>query len=195
MKIKASCLFLLALLATTCDSSGFDHFWLVQVWPSGYCLQANCSQTSDRFIIHGLWAVNVVDKTLPGTAGKGDPSIRPSWKKHGSAAKEFIQPRDYFQMALQLAKDTDLRNTLQNHGAVPILPDGGSYNKRDYKAAIKNKTGHDPLLKCVKGDDGISHLKEVIICVDDQAQSFIQCAKQKDRCYFDIMFDVPPRTN
>lgn len=78
MKIKASCLFLLALLATTCDSSGFDHFWLVQVWPSGYCLQANCSQTSDRFIIHGLWAVNVVDKTLPGTAGKGDPSIRPS---------------------------------------------------------------------------------------------------------------------
>lgn len=117
------------------------------------------------------------------------------WKKHGSAAKEFIQPRDYFQMALQLAKDTDLRNTLQNHGPVPILPDGGSYNKRDYKAAIKNKTGHDPLLKCVKGDDGISHLKEVIICVDDQAQSFIQCAKQKDRCYSDIMFDVPPRTN
>ncbi|GAY50042.1 hypothetical protein CUMW_123680 [Citrus unshiu] len=166
MKIKASCLFLLALLATTCDSSGFDHFWLVQVWPSGYCLQANCPQTSDRFIIHGLWAVNVVDKTLPdlmcywlplneNNLSRAENFWIYQWKKHGSAAKEFIQPRDYFQMALQLAKDTDLRNTLQNHGAVPILPDGGSYNKRDYKAAIKNKTGHDPLLKCVKGDDGL----------------------------------------
>ncbi len=92
------------------------------------------------------------------------------WEKHGSSRKG-MDPLDYFQRAVELAKTTDLRNTLAENG---VLPNGASYPKFNYMKAIMAKTGHLPMLRCVK-KDGYNHLKEVIICVGVQANNFRSC--------------------
>lgn len=79
MKMKATYLLLFALLLMNItygaaqNSFGFDHFWLVLVWPRGYCLDRNCSRSSDIFILHGLWPVTVSGETLI-SENKSDPN-------------------------------------------------------------------------------------------------------------------------
>lgn len=80
MKTKATYFLFFALLVsnitycTAQNSSGFHHFWLVQVWPFGYCLEVNCARNVTWFVLHGLWPVNAYEQTLPGT-NKPDPGI------------------------------------------------------------------------------------------------------------------------
>lgn len=110
------------------------------------------------------------------------------WRQHGSAAQKFIRPLVYFRRAVDLTKYTDLLNTLNRAG---ILANGSSYKGDQYKKAIKVKTGHDPVLSCVLVDNR-SHLKEVTICVDAQAENFIACGPQKrDTCRMRIKFPEP----
>lgn len=42
----------------------FDHFWLVQTWPSGYCASRVCKKPPPIFVIHGLWPVTANGKTV-----------------------------------------------------------------------------------------------------------------------------------
>lgn len=78
MKMKATYLLFFALLVMNTtygaaqNSLGFDHFWLVQVWPHGYCMDHNCSRSSDIFILHGLWPVTFSGETLI-SENKSDP--------------------------------------------------------------------------------------------------------------------------
>lgn len=80
MRMEASYLFLFALLVANVTSgaaqntSQFHHFWLVQVWPHGYCIEVECARRSRIFVLHGLWPVNSRGQTLQGT-NKSDPTI------------------------------------------------------------------------------------------------------------------------
>lgn len=100
------------------------------------------------------------------------------WRIHGSAAQEFIDPSDYFRRAVELTRYTDLLNTL---GRAGIVANGSSYDKNDYKRAIKAKTGYDPVLSCVFNNSHY-HLKEVTICVNAEATNFIPCTPRPGSC-------------
>lgn len=101
------------------------------------------------------------------------------WKKHGSA-QNVLDVQTYFPRAVELTKRTDLLNTLAEKG---VLANGASYPKVKYNKAIERKTGHTPILKCVK-KGGHFHLKEVTICVDAEARTFRACNKRhKGNCW------------
>nr|BCK86169.1 S15-ribonuclease [Citrus tamurana] len=223
MKNKAIYLFLLALFVTNCvaqNSSGFHHFWLVQVWPAGYCLQRKCARGSKKFIIHGLWPVNSTEHTLPGT-GKTGSTILSSLNDNKPLQDDLME----YWLSLSTKDDDKLKNfwiyQWQAHGSAAqkfikplvyfrravdltmytdllntlneagILANGSSYKGDQYKKAIKAKTGYDPVLSCVLVD-GHSHLKEVTICVDAQARNFILCGPYKrDTCRVRIKFPRP----
>lgn len=46
------------ILGAAQNSSGHDHFLLVQTWPNGYCSIVNCQNTPKHFVLHGLWPVD-----------------------------------------------------------------------------------------------------------------------------------------
>nr|UZS39595.1 S2-RNase [Citrus x limon] len=94
------------------------------------------------------------------------------WQAHGSAQTVILEPLEYFRKAMQLTMYTDLRNTLNAKG---IAANGTSYAKTDFRKAIREKTGHTPILSCISTNDGERALKEVTLCVNYKATNFIPC--------------------
>nr|QHA79788.1 S12-ribonuclease [Atalantia buxifolia] len=228
MKTRATYLFFYALLVSSItysaaqNSSGFHHFWLVQVWPYGYCLEVRCARNVSRFVLHGLWPVTFKERTLPGT-NRSQPEILESLKKDKSLWNNLM----YYWLSLSTWDKDKLQNfwiyQWKIHGSaqqqvVPpyyfrravqltrytdlldtlnradIHANGSSYPKVEFRKAIKTKTGYDPSLSCVF-EGGHFQLKEVIICVDAEATNFIPCQRNKingESCRDTIMF--PTRT-
>ncbi|XP_024036646.1 extracellular ribonuclease LE isoform X2 [Citrus clementina] len=210
---------LVCYIASIASHPNFDHFWLVQSWPPGYCQENRCNKTPIAFVLHGLWPVDSNGQTLSnyGVADanlKQDPSLgknmekywpslavqskagregfwRHQWKEHGTGQSRYLAS-DYFRLAVRLMKNMDglVLNALKVKG---IQPNGSTYLKTDYIKAIKTVTrDKDPLLFCFRKNQADHHLKEVIICIDDQGRSFISCLgrleKIQDRCKPNIRF-------
>lgn len=106
------------------------------------------------------------------------------WEEHGSG--QPYKDTYYLQAAIRLRKSVNLLRILGNHG---IYPNGGSYRETGYIDATKDVYGY-PILKCYKG----YLLKEVTICVDDQARNLISCNPEERRstnCRNTINFPPP----
>lgn len=111
------------------------------------------------------------------------------WDKHGSVQNRIKSPLVYFRRAVELTKNLNLLKTLEDKG---LLANGDSYPRSKYKKAIMDKTGHIPILGCVKKDRQFQ-LKEVTLCVDPEARNFrAYNYRIKDKCGKDnIKFPAP----
>ncbi|KAL5539994.1 hypothetical protein UlMin_044868 [Ulmus minor] len=109
------------------------------------------------------------------------------WSKHGTCSG-LIQ-FDYFDRTLKLKNRANILKALGNAGIKP----GSSYSLDDMKNAVEVEIGFSPIIMCSPQLNGL--LKEVYICVDSSASTFIACPSTaaSSNCLSTVKF--PPYPN
>ncbi|XP_042491213.1 ribonuclease 1-like [Macadamia integrifolia] len=108
------------------------------------------------------------------------------WLKHGTCAESVFDQHGYFEAALNLKKQVNLLQALENAG---IKPDGRFYSVEKIKEAIKEATGFTPGIECNVDSSRNHQLYQVYLCVDTSGTNFIECPiASSSRCYGKIEF-------
>nr|GLL47600.1 ribonuclease 1-like [Ipomoea trifida] len=110
--------------------------------------------------------------TLACPSGDGTEFWSHEWEKHGTCSESVLEQHSYFQTTLDLKKNTNLLQALQDAG---ITPDGNSYSLESIKDAIKSAINYTPWIECNNDADGNSQLYQVYLCVDSSASGLIEC--------------------
>ncbi|WOK94253.1 extracellular ribonuclease LE-like [Canna indica] len=180
---------------------------------NGCCYPTSGKPASD-FGIHGLWP-NYNDGSYPsncdpnspydpskisdllGSMGANWPTLAcPSgdgskfwsheWEKHGTCSESKLEQHSYFEAALNLKKQVDILQILENAG---IKPDGESYDMDDITNAISSSTGFKPGIECNKDESGNSQLYQIYLCVNTSATELIECPTYpRSKCSSNIEF-------
>ncbi|KAJ0975327.1 hypothetical protein J5N97_017292 [Dioscorea zingiberensis] len=194
------------------SAQNFDFFYFVQQWPGSYCdTQQSCCYPSNGkppadFGIHGLWPNNN-DGSYPSNCDPNTP-FNPSkqtghhllapgqqwqntfwaheWEKHGTCSESVLDQHDYFLTALNLKKQYNLLEILQNAG---IEANDGSYSLSSITEAISGATGYTPGVECNTDESGSDQLYQVYLCVDTSGSSVIECpVLPNSKCSSQIQF-------
>ncbi|KAI3939644.1 hypothetical protein MKW92_025006 [Papaver armeniacum] len=96
------------------------------------------------------------------------------WNKHGTCSGSNFDELKYFETALNLKKQFNLLQILENAG---IKPNGKLYSLNSIKEAIREATGFSPGIQCnMDGSSSQHQLYQVYMCVDSNTGShFIEC--------------------
>ncbi|XP_006660898.1 ribonuclease 1-like [Oryza brachyantha] len=100
----------------------------------------------------------------------GTNTWKSAWNSYGvcSGLKEL----DYFKAALQLRKNADILSALSEQG---IKPDYQLYSTEFIKWAVSQKLGVTPGVQCRDGPFGKQQLYQIYLCVDKDANGFVEC--------------------
>nr|GMD00359.1 extracellular ribonuclease LE-like [Ipomoea batatas] len=90
--------------------------------------------------------------TLACPSGDGTEFWSHEWEKHGTCSESVLEQHSYFQTTLDLKKNTNLLQALQDAG---INPDGNSYSLGSIKDAIKSAINYTPWIECNNDADGM----------------------------------------
>ncbi|KAK9083048.1 hypothetical protein Scep_029519 [Stephania cephalantha] len=126
--------------------------------------------------------------TLACPSGDGTAFWSHEWEKHGTCSESTLpRQHDYFSAALNLKKQVDLLNILQNAG---IEPNGNFYSLNSIKGAVTAASGFTPWIECNVDESGNGQLYQVYMCVDTSGFNFIGCPvfPKGRRCPSDIEF-------
>ncbi|XP_077213572.1 extracellular ribonuclease LE-like [Tasmannia lanceolata] len=164
------------------------------------CCYPTSGKPAEDFGIHGLWP-NYNDGSYPSNCDPDSP-FDPSkvsdltgkmkadwptlacpsnsglkfwsheWNKHGTCSESVLDQHGYFQAALNLKKQVDLLQILQNAG---INPDGQFYSLESVSGAIKDATGYTPGIQCNADEEGNNQLYQIYLCVDTSGSNIIEC--------------------
>nr|GME13797.1 extracellular ribonuclease LE-like [Ipomoea batatas] len=197
IKFQSSALIKLLLVAqcvsVLCVAQDFDFFYFVQQWPGSYCdTKKSCcypktGKPDSDFGIHGLWP-NYKDGNYPSNCDPNNPfdeskisdlvsRMQEDWPTLACPSGDgtefwLLEQHSYFQTTLDLKKNTNLLQALQDAG---ITPDGNSYSLESIKDAIKSAINYTPWIECNNDADGNSQLYQVYLCVDSSASGLIEC--------------------
>lgn len=85
------------------------------------------------------------------------------WTKHGKCSEMNFKEYDYFKLAIDKKRQTDLMSILASS---KIIPDPiKRYSEQSIISAIKSKIGYEPELNCRK-DKNNAYLKEIRLCLE-----------------------------
>ncbi|CAL5063141.1 unnamed protein product [Urochloa decumbens] len=203
-RTTVTCL-ILGLLAAA-SAAPFDFYYLMLMWPGSYCTNAGgcCmpkyGNPAEDFHVESFQTFNL-SINRPAVRCKNDSpfdinkldKIGDSLKQHWSDIKcpsgdssdawksawnsfgvcSGLNQLDYFKAALDLRKQADVLGALGEQG---IRPDS-LYSPEDIKRAVRQKLGVTPVVACRSGPGSLKHLYQVILCVDADAKTFIECPK------------------
>lgn len=139
--------------------------------------------------------------TLACPSSDGSEFWSHEWEKHGTCSESILDQHSYFETSLQLKKQTNLLQILEDAGdyqhspqwlihgksalclllshqpylAAGIHPDGGFYSIKSIRSAIGDGIGYTPGIECNVDESGNSQLYQVYLCVDTSAANLIDC--------------------
>ncbi|KAL3696530.1 hypothetical protein R1sor_010606 [Riccia sorocarpa] len=164
------------------------------------CCYPTLGKPASNFSIHGLWP-NYDDGTYPQNCDPSDtfdysqiqdliPQMNkywgslscPSsdgtdfwsheWEKHGTCSGGLSQ-HEYFAKGLALIKSLNLLGSLQNAGVKPSSQ--ATYDVSTIQKALGSAIGFTPGVECNTAANKNNQLYQVYICVDKDAETFIEC--------------------
>ncbi|OVA08995.1 Ribonuclease T2-like [Macleaya cordata] len=180
------------------------------------CCYPTTGKPASDFGIHGLWpnynsgsypsscdpdrpfVPSEISEDLKSRMSKNWPTLAcPSsdgtkfwsheWEKHGTCSGSIFDQRKYFETALNLKKQMNLLQILENAG---IKPNGRIYSLHSITEAIREATGFSPGIQCNMDGSGHNHqLYQIYMCVDTSGSNFIECPLlPKGSCSSNIEF-------
>ncbi|CAN6167809.1 unnamed protein product [Urochloa humidicola] len=211
---------ILGLLAAA-NAVPFDYYYLVLLWPGSYCTNTggccmpNYGEPAEDFYIESFitfnlsisqravrcrndspFDINTLDKIedsmnqywndikCPST--NGSHAWKNYWNNYGVCSG--LNQLDYFKAALDLRKQADILGVLDEQG---IRPDDNLYSPEEMKRAVRQKLGVMPTVLCRNGPGSLKHLHRVVLCVDTDAKTFIECPKVlESTCSNSIVFQT-----
>ncbi|CAK9139518.1 unnamed protein product [Ilex paraguariensis] len=97
------------------------------------------------------------------------------WNKHGICSLRRMNKSDYFQAVIRETGRISLLSILQS---VHIVAGSHiAYTKNQFDTAMRNSIGTDIYVSCASLDNTHVLLKELYICLDSTATSYINCPK------------------
>ncbi|KAG6481377.1 hypothetical protein ZIOFF_057977 [Zingiber officinale] len=110
--------------------------------------------------------------TLACPSSDGSEFWSHEWEKHGTCSESILDQHSYFETSLQLKKQTNLLQILEDAG---IHPDGELYSLNSIRSAISDGIGYTPGIECNVDESGNSQLFQVYLCVDTSATNLTDC--------------------
>ncbi|XP_039146151.1 extracellular ribonuclease LE-like [Dioscorea cayenensis subsp. rotundata] len=178
------------------------------------CCYPSTGKLAANFGIHGLWP-NFNDGSYPSNCDPNSP-FDPSkiadlnsrmqanwpslacpssngntfwaheWEKHGTCSESVLDQHDYFLAALNLKKQYNILEILQNAG---IEANDGSYSLSSITEAISGATGYTPGVECNTDEAGNNQLYQVYLCVDTSGSNIIECpVLPSSKCSSQVQF-------
>ncbi|KAK9675741.1 hypothetical protein RND81_11G027400 [Saponaria officinalis] len=172
------------------------------IWPKGYGIHfgRDLSKLSDRFTIHGLWAIDRSKPKPPPSSQKfnftllsdisrdmeydwpnimnyGDQTKNKEfwaheWVDHGRFDPNFSNNfHEYFSHALKFFGYLDATNIIIKKSGRPNTPES-------LREALANNDRKKPFLLCASDETNI-YLSEIHFCMDYTAYIFVDCAVPK----------------
>ncbi|XP_023528964.1 ribonuclease MC-like [Cucurbita pepo subsp. pepo] len=205
-------LFVFAILLPRTKSQPFDDFWFVQQWPPNVCaLQSGrcIGRGTNSFTIHGLWPQKGGNSVTncPGTSFdfnqishlENDLNIvwpnlitgnhkwfwGHEWNTHGICSESKYDEKAYFQTSINLRHNINLLSALRVQG---VVPNGASKSKQRVESAIISHFKKNPVLRCKTASNGQVLLTEIVMCIDDDGVTLINCNLAKSNCANSFIF-------
>ncbi|XP_042423008.1 extracellular ribonuclease LE-like [Zingiber officinale] len=110
--------------------------------------------------------------TLACPSSDGSEFWSHEWEKHGTCSESILDQHSYFEASLQLKKQTNLLQILEDAG---IHPDGELYSLNSIRSAISDGIGYTPGIECNVDESGNNQLFQVYLCVDTSATNLTDC--------------------
>ncbi|XP_008790973.2 extracellular ribonuclease LE-like [Phoenix dactylifera] len=124
--------------------------------------------------------------TLACPSGDGSKFWAHEWEKHGTCSESILDQHSYFEAALNLKKQANLLQILQDAG---IVPDGGYYKLNNISKAIREAIGFTPGIECNVDESGNRQLYQIYMCVDTSGTELIDCpVYPKSKCSSRVEF-------
>ncbi|XP_022983351.1 ribonuclease MC-like [Cucurbita maxima] len=205
-------LFAFAILIPIAKSQPFDDFWFVQQWPPNVCalqLGRCVGRGTNSFTIHGLWPQKRGNSVTncPGTSFdfnqiahlENDLNVvwpnlitgnhkwfwGHEWNTHGICSESRFDEAAYFQTSINLRHNIDLLSALRVQG---VVPNGASKSKQRVENAIIKHFKNNPVLRCKTASNGQVLLTEIVMCIDDDGVTLINCNLAKSNCANSFIF-------
>ncbi|XP_022935695.1 ribonuclease MC-like [Cucurbita moschata] len=205
-------LFVFVSLLPMAKSQPFDDFWFVQQWPPNVCaLQSGrcVGRGTNSFTIHGLWPQKGGNSVTncPGTSFdfnqishlENDLNIvwpnlitgnhkwfwGHEWNTHGICSESKFDQKAYFQTSINLRHNINLLSALRVQG---VVPNGASKSKQRVESAIISHFKKIPVLRCKTASNGQVLLTEIVMCIDDDGVTLINCNIAKSNCANNFIF-------
>ncbi|KAI4346350.1 hypothetical protein L6164_007253 [Bauhinia variegata] len=202
------------------DPKKADYFKISLIWPNSYCVtnDHDCRPSVPQyFTVNGLWAVGSGDEVIQNckttdyltdkitTRHKVDllkfwPDLstfnfqdskkmwKNQWETYGTCSQDLMSPEGYITKALSLRQSHNLYQILTNAG---ILANGSSYKTDRILTAIRKATRFMVDIVCETDRVGNVYLSEVIQCLDNHGEEFIDCHNKAVNCDKDPIFPDP----
>ncbi|XP_060959705.1 ribonuclease MC-like isoform X2 [Cannabis sativa] len=184
----------------------YDFFYFVQTWPGSFGPKMDKKKVPNNFTIHGLWPQRINERmpdcpTTPNFQPLTSDCTRDElnrqwvalsrrdnkefwkheWEKHGTCSNDQFNQVQYLDTSLRLKRQYDILKILDAKDIKPG-PNKG-YDVSTIKAAIKEKIGYDPIVRCVKEKEKEKEkekLYEIFLCVAKDGSKFEECKTSKE---------------
>nr|KYP40523.1 Ribonuclease 3 [Cajanus cajan] len=181
---KSYCYFQIQSGKKTCNSPIPLKFTIHGLWPSNTSTSAQPKLCpSNNQSLNQL--TNQLESQLkldwPNLSGKDDDFWKHEWTWHGTCSENKISQPDYFLLALNIKRRSNLKVILANANIIPSKIN--SYSAKSIINTISGVTKSDPQLSCYYDSrKKVYNLQEIRLCLVADGTSYINCSNPFGNC-------------